>query len=76
MSPNYILFNAIFSNTQLSEALFLHAYGWPSERSPYLTDKNPALEQIAKGRLRGMAAYGAILGLLQIFVQWCCSISL
>jgi hypothetical protein len=36
-SPNYILFHAIVSNAQLSSALFLHAYEWPSVRSPYLT---------------------------------------
>jgi hypothetical protein len=65
ISPNYILAQAIMSNTQLSSALMLHAYGWPSAKSP-------ALEQNA----RGLAAYGAVLGLLQVFAQWCCSISL
>lgn len=76
IAPNYILFHAIFSNAQLSSALFLHAYEWPSERSPYLTADSPALGQIAKDRLRGLAAYGAVLGLLQVFAQWCCSIFL
>jgi hypothetical protein len=76
LSPNYILFHAIFSNAQLSSALFLHAYAWPSVRSPYLTAKSPALEQIARGRLRGLSAYGAVLGLLQVFAQWCGSIAL
>lgn len=76
ISANYILFHAIFSNTQLSSALFLHAYGWPSVRSPYLTAKSPALEQVARGRLRDLAAYGAVLGLLQVIAQWCCAIAL
>ena len=76
ISANYILFHAIFSNAQLSSALFLHAYGWPSVRSPYLTAKSPALEQVARGRLQGLAAYGAVLGLLQIFAQWCCAVAL
>ncbi|GAB7330626.1 hypothetical protein MBLNU13_g02199t3 [Cladosporium sp. NU13] len=76
ISRNYILFHAIFSNAQLSSALFLHTYGWPSVRSPYLAAKSPALEQVARGRLRGLAAYGAVLGLLQVFAQWCCSIAL
>jgi len=74
IAPNYILFQAITSNTQLSSALILHAYVWPSVRS--LTAKDPAFEQIARGRLKGLAAYGAVLGLLQVFAQWCCSISL
>jgi hypothetical protein len=47
----------------------MHAYGWPSERKP-------VLQEIAEGSLKGMAAYGAVLGLLQIFVQWSCSIML
>lgn len=75
ISENYILFHAIFSNAQLSSALFLHAYAWHSVHSSYLTAKSPALEQIVRCRLRGWAAYGAVLGLLQIFAQWCCSIA-
>ena len=76
ISPNFILFHAIFSNAQLSSALFLHAYAWPSVRSSYMTVKSPALEQTAQGSLRGLAAYGALHGLLQVFAQWCCSIAL
>jgi hypothetical protein len=70
ISSNYILFNAIFNTSQLSHALFLHAYGWPQE------GRNAVLQAIAESRLKGIAAYGGVLGLLQIFVQWSCSIRL
>lgn len=47
----------------------MHAFGWPQERKS-------VLEAIAESRLKGMAAYGGVLGLLQIFVQWSCSITM
>lgn len=71
-----VLFSAILSNCQLSQALYLHAYGYPEARDPKLTDKSPVLAQIGGGRLRGTAACGAVLGLLHVFVQWCCSFAL
>jgi hypothetical protein len=70
ISSHYILFNALLNTSQLSEALFLHAYGWPLE------GRKSVLQAIAEGRLKGMAAYGGVLGLLQIFVQWSCSVIL
>lgn len=71
-----VLFSAILSNCQLSEALYLHAYGYPEVHSSRVSIKSPVFMQIAKGRLRGMAAYGAVLGLLHVFAQWCCSLAL
>lgn len=67
ISRYYILFDVFFSNAQLSELLLCAAYAWP-------TATRPVIEQINNGSLQGMEAFGAILGVLQIFVQWCCSI--
>jgi hypothetical protein len=34
----------------------------------------PVLEHIGKGQLRGFAAFGVVLGLIQVAVQWVCLI--
>lgn len=67
ISPYYILFNIFFSNAQLSEVLLCAAYAWPN-------GSHPVLQQVISGRLEGIQAFGAILGLVQVFVQWSCSI--
>ena len=69
ISPYFILFNAIFSNIQLANTLLLTARAWP-------TDKSPALELIGNGQLRSSEAFGAVLGLIQVALQWAFSIIL
>ena len=69
ISPYFILFNAIFSNIQLANTLLLTARAWP-------TDKSPVLELIGNGQLRGSEAFGAVLGLIQVALQWAFSIIL
>jgi hypothetical protein len=63
ISPYFWLFNIIYSNVQLGNALLLAAYSWPNDRDPVLQD-------IADGYLRGEEAFGAILGFGQIAIQW------
>lgn len=63
----YLLFNILFSNVQLSESLLLAAYAWPN-------DLRPVLQLIGDGSLRGWAALGGIFGVLQLALQWACSI--
>ncbi|KAF2832442.1 hypothetical protein CC86DRAFT_377606 [Ophiobolus disseminans] len=67
ISPYYILLHTLFSNLQVANALLLCARAWP-------TDRSPVLERINIGDLSGSAAFGAILGLVQIGVQWFFSI--
>ena len=69
LSPYFLLFNAIYSNIQFAQALLFASFAYP-------TDEEPVLVLIGDGRLRGFAAFGAILGLLQVAAQWACSISL
>ena len=69
ISPYFILFNAIFSNIQLANTLLLTARAWP-------TDKSPVLELIGNGQLHGSEAFGAVLGLIQVALQWAFSIIL
>lgn len=69
ISPYYILFNVIFSNIQLANTLLLTARAWP-------TDKVPVLELIGNGQLRGPQALGAVLGIVQVALQWAFSIAL
>ena len=66
ISPYYVLFNVFFSTAQFSELLLCAAFAWP-------TAARPVLEQIGDGSLKGLEAFGAVLGLLQAFVQWLCS---
>jgi hypothetical protein len=68
ISPYYILFNIFFSNAQLSELLLCGAFAWPNA-------SRPVLKQISNGSLKGLEAFGPTLGILQIFVQWACSIA-
>jgi hypothetical protein len=69
LSPYYLLFNALYSNIQLAHALLFASYAYP-------TDTEPVLGLIGDGRLKGFEAFGGILGLLQVAVQWACSITL
>ena len=66
LSPWFLLFTAIFSNVQLSDALLINAYEYPSDTR----HKHPVLYLVGKGDLTGWAAFGALLGLLQIALQW------
>jgi hypothetical protein len=69
LSPYFLLFNAIYSNIQFAHTLLDASYAYP-------TDKEPVLRLIGDGRLRGSAALGGILGLLQVAIQWVCSITM
>ena len=69
ISPSFLLFDAIYSNIQFAYALFFASYGYP-------TDGDPVLVRIGDGRLTGFAAFGAILGFLQVALQWVCSMTL
>ena len=66
ISPYFLLFNSIFSNAQLSEALVLVTYAWPN-------DKKPLLQLLEDRHFRCLAAFGSVLGVLQIAMQWACS---
>lgn len=66
MSGYYLLYNVILSTTQLSLALTMAAFG----HSP-----RPFIEDIVSGRMTGWKAFGAVLGLLQLTIQWMCSMS-
>lgn len=44
------------------------AYGYPSER-------DPVLEQIAEGKLRGWRALGGVFGLVQVGIDWAVSVA-
>lgn len=69
LSATYLMLHALFSTAQLSCTLHSVAFIWPSY-------ERPIFKEINQGHLRGMEAFGGILGLLQIFVQWACSIVL
>ena len=69
LSPYFILFNAIYSNMQFAHTLLFAAYVYPDTSAPVLS-------LISDGRLKGSNALGGILGLLQVTVQWICSIAL
>ncbi len=69
ISPYYVLSQALFSNAQLSYALLMSAYIYPN-------DREPVLRTIASGSLRGRDAWGGMLGLLQVAMQWACSVIL
>lgn len=69
LSLYFLLFNAIYSNIQYAHTLLHTSYAYP-------TDKEPVLQLIGDGRLRGSAALGGILGLLQVAIQWACSITM
>lgn len=64
IAPNYILFNTLFAASQLTLILYLSGYGFP------------VLECIGSNKLKGLNAYGAVLGLIQISVLWLGSLSL
>jgi hypothetical protein len=64
-----LAFGAIYSIVQLANALLMSARSWPN-------DSNPVLEAIRSGRLHGLRAYGAALDLIQVSIQWSCSIAL
>ena len=69
LSPYFLLFNTIYSNIQFAHALLAASYAYP-------TEKEPVLQLIGDGRLRGAAAFGGILGLLQVAMQWACSVTM
>jgi hypothetical protein len=69
LSPYFVLFNAIYSNIQFAHALLFAAYAYP-------TTEEPVLAVIGDGKLTGYRAFGGILGLLQVALQWSCSITL
>lgn len=69
LSPYFVLFNAIYSNIQFAHALLFAAYAYP-------TTEEPVLALIGDGKLTGSRAFGGILGLLQVALQWACSITL
>lgn len=69
LSPFFIACNVIFSNAQLSEVLLLAVFAWP-------TAARPVLKQIDHGYIDGLETFGAILGILQISVQWLCSVAM
>ena len=64
LSPYYVLLGFIFSTTHLANILLLSSYRYP------------VLECIADGDLEGAAAFGALLGLVQVVLQWLCSMML
>lgn len=64
IAPNYILFNALFTATQLSTILLLSCYHYP------------VLRCIGDNQLTGLDAYGAVLGLVQITALWLGSVLL
>jgi hypothetical protein len=69
LSVNFILFHAIYSNAHFANTLLFTAYAYPN-------DVTPVLGLIGDGYLKGSKAFGAILGLLQVGMQWACSIIL
>lgn len=68
ISPFFVLFDVIVGNAQLSENVLCAAFAWP-------TAARPVIKEIGNGSLKDREAYGAVLGLLQIFVQWSCSVT-
>lgn len=58
LSPYFVLFNTLFATTQYSNFLLFSCYRYP------------ILSCIAKQELRGLHAYVAILGLLQVAIVW------
>lgn len=68
LSPLSFLLNMLFTTTQFSQTLFMAAYGYPSEREP-------VLEQIAEGKLRGWRALGGVFGVVQVFLDWGVSVA-
>ena len=64
IASNYILFNTLFTASQLTLILYLSGYGFP------------ALECIGSNKLKGLDAYGAVLGLVQTSVLWLGSLSM
>lgn len=69
LPPYLVLFNAIYSNSQFAHALLFAAYAYP-------TTEEPVLALVGDGKLTGSGAFGGILGLLQVALQWSCSITL
>ena len=69
ISPYFVLFNAIYSNIQFAHALLFAAYAYP-------TTEESVLALVGDGKLTGSGALGGILGLLQVALQWSCSITL
>lgn len=68
LSPIYLLRNTLFSTAQLSDMIFSAAYIWPGK-------PESVVDLISNGRLKGVKAFGGILGLLQISAQWACSVA-
>lgn len=64
-------FGALYTNIQLAYTLLLCARGWPKENP-----RGAVLELIGDGSLRGIAAIGAVFGLVQIAILWFCSLIL
>lgn len=64
IAPNYLLFNRLFTASQLIAIPLLSSY-------PY-----PILEYIGSKTLMGLDAYKAVLGVIPIFIQWIGRLSL
>lgn len=69
LSPYFVLFHGLFSNAQLAQTLLYSAF-------TYTNDREPVLEIIGDGRLKGTAALGGVFGLIQVAIQWTCAITL
>lgn len=69
ISPYFLLCNALFSNIQLALTILVTVFAWPIA-------KDPVSELIGTGELHGAQALVAVMGLVQVALQWACSIVL
>jgi hypothetical protein len=67
----FLTFGALYTNIQLAYTLLLCARAWPSDGPA-----EPVLVLIGDHSLQGIAAIGAVLGLVQVALQWVCTITM
>ena len=66
ISTWYLLFNAFSTTFHFVCTLIYHGYSYPRE-----SDDLNVIALIRQHKLQGPAAFGALLGLIQVFVHWC-----